>query len=392
MLDRDPHRAFDDRMRPIGEPETGGLQHRNVVSAIPDRERQSGRGTRSLPAVRASKARGRPPMTGLVVIGGPTASGKSALALRLAETVDGVLINADSRQLYRELPLLTARPSPADEAKVPHRLFGILAADRPASAGAWLELTGQAIAAAREAGKVPIVVGGTGLYLSALLRGLAPVPPVPAAARAEAQALFERLGGPGLHAELGRRDPVMAARLRPSDRQRLIRAFEVLAATGRSLSHWQALPRVRVPLPRSVVGIALLPPRAALHARIERRLRAMLAAGALEELRALRLAYPDTELPLLNAVAAPELLDHLEGRLELAPALARALARTRQFAKRQVTWLRHQLPELEPAPTFGDDPAIAAELRRRLLLTDAALPHSFRSSPEPGPRNPAHEG
>ena len=159
-------------------------------------------------------------MTGLVVVGGPTASGKSALALHLAEVAGGVLINADSRQLYRELPLLTARPSPAEEAKVPHRLFGVLGAEEAASAGRWLELAGQEVAEALEAGRLPIVVGGTGLYLSALLRGLAPVPPVPAATRADAEAMFERLGGPGLHAELERRDPVMAARLRPSDRQR----------------------------------------------------------------------------------------------------------------------------------------------------------------------------
>jgi tRNA dimethylallyltransferase len=331
-------------------------------------------------------------MTGLVVIGGPTASGKSALALRLAEAIGGVLINADSRQLYRDLPLLTARPSPADHARVPHRLFGVLAADRPVSAGSWLELAGEAIAAARRAGQVPIVVGGSGLYLSALLRGLAPVPPVPAAARAEALALLERLGGPGLHAELRRRDPVMAARLRPSDRQRLVRAIEVLAATGRSLADWQAQPRLRVPLPAPVEGVALLPPRAPLQARIERRLRAMIALGALEELRALRLAHPDPELPLLSALAVPELLDHLEGRLELEDALARALARTRQYAKRQVTWLRHQLPELAPIVGFGDQPATLDDLLGRRLLTEAASPHSFRSSPASGPKKPAHEG
>ncbi len=320
-------------------------------------------------------------MTGLVVIGGPTASGKSALALHLAEAAGGVLINADSRQLYRDLPLLTARPGPAEEARVPHHLFGVLDAEEPASAGRWLELAGDAIAAALEAGQLPIVVGGTGFYLSALLRGLAPVPSVPAARRAEAEALFERLGGPGLHAELRRRDPIMAARLRPSDRQRLIRALEVLTATGRSLAGWQAEPRFRVRLPAPVVGIALLPPRAPLQARIEGRLQAMLEAGALEELWALRLAHPDADLPLLKAVAVPELLAHLEGRLDLAEARARALVRTRQYAKRQVTWLRHQLPELEPLQGFGDDPALLADLRRRLLLTDAALPHSFRSSP-----------
>ncbi len=320
-------------------------------------------------------------MSGLIVIGGPTASGKSALALRLAEALNGVVINADSRQLYRELPLLTARPRPADEARVPHRLFGVLGAAETASAGRWLELAGEAIEASSAAGRLPIVVGGTGLYLSALLRGLAPVPPVPAATRAAAEAMLERLGGPGLHAELARRDPVMAARLRPSDRQRLIRAFEVLAATGRSLADWQALPRFRVRLPEPVVGFALLPPRPLLQLRIERRLQAMLEAGALAELEALRRAHSDANLPLLKAVAVPELCAHLDGRLDFATAVTGAVIRTRQYAKRQVTWLRHQLPELEALEGFGDDLTILTDLQRRLLLTDAALPHSFRSSP-----------
>ncbi len=322
-------------------------------------------------------------MTGLLVIGGPTASGKSTLALHLAEALNGVIINADSMQLYRELPLLTARPGPADEARVPHRLFGVLGAADPASVGSWLELAGAAIEASRAAGRLPIVVGGTGLYLSALLRGLAPVPPVPTATRAAVEAMCEHLGGPGLHAELRRRDPVMAARLRPSDRQRLIRAFEVLAATGRSLADWQALPRFRIRLPQPLVGLALLPPRPLLQLRIERRLRAMLEAGALAELGALRRAHPEPDLPLLKAVAVPELCAHLDGLLDLATALARAVVRTRQYAKRQVTWLRHQLPELEPLQGFGDDPGIPLDLPglERRLLTDAALPHSFRSSP-----------
>ncbi len=322
-------------------------------------------------------------MSGLIVIGGPSASGKSALALRLAEALGGVIINADSMQLYRELPLLTARPSPADEARLPHRLFGVLGAADPASVGRWLELAGAAIAASAAADRLPIVVGGTGLYLSALLRGLAPVPPVPAAARAEAEAMFERLGGAGLHALLMRRDPVMAARLRPSDRQRLIRAFEVVSATGRSLADWQAEPRFKLSLPQPVAGFALLPPRADLHLRIERRLQAMIAAGALAELRALRHAHPEPDLPLLKAVAVPELCAHLDGCLDLATALARAGVRTRQYAKRQATWLRHQLPELEPLQGFGDEPLVLPDLQRlkRRLLTDAALPHSFRSSP-----------
>jgi len=331
-------------------------------------------------------------MTGLVVIGGPSASGKSALALRLAVAQGGVIINADSMQLYRELPLLTARPGPADEARVPHRLYGVLDAADPASVGRWLELASAAIGESAAAGRLPIVVGGTGLYLKALLHGLAPVPEVPAAVRRAAQETFARLGGPGFHAELARRDPVMAARLRPSDRQRLLRAFEVLAATGRSLAEWQAEPAFRVPLPEPVRGFALLPPRHELHRRIERRLRAMIDAGALAELEALRAARPDPALPLLRAVAVPEFLAYLEGRLDLARAVAGALARTRQYAKRQMTWLRHQLPELQPLHGFGDElAALPAGRLEALLLTDAALQHTFRPTPEQGPKS-ANQG
>jgi tRNA dimethylallyltransferase len=293
---------------------------------------------------------------GTVVIGGPTASGKSALAMQIAARIGGIIINADSMQLYRELRILTARPSPADEACIPHRLYGVLAADQPGSAGQWLGLAQTAIGEAARQGRPAIVVGGTGLYLSALLNGLAAVPPVPAAIRAEASALYAQEGGPGLHAALRARDPVMAARLQPQDRQRLIRAYEVVAATGRSLAAWQADPPLRVALPEPVVGLALLPPRAQIYARIGQRLDAMIAAGALAELGALRSQGLSPELPLLKAVAVRELLAYLDGRQELQDALAGATVQTRRYAKRQLTWLRHQLPALMPVAAFGDAP------------------------------------
>jgi tRNA dimethylallyltransferase len=298
-------------------------------------------------------------MTGTVVIGGPTASGKSILAMRLAERSGGMVVNADSMQLYRELRILTARPSPADEARVPHRLYGVLSAEQPGSVGSWLAMAQEAIAEARAQGRPAIVVGGTGLYLYALLHGLADVPPVPPEAREKASALYRRLGGPAFHAELQARDPVMAARLAPHDRQRLIRAFEVVEATGRSLADWQADAPTRVALPQPVVGIALMPPRAEVYARIGKRLQAMIAAGALEELSTLRGLAPD--LPLLKAVAVRELLAHLDGRLDLESALERATVQTRRYAKRQLTWLRHQLPDLTPVACFGDAAGIMAE-------------------------------
>jgi tRNA dimethylallyltransferase len=297
-----------------------------------------------------------------------------------------VIINADSMQLYRELPLLTAQPDAAARARAPHRLYGVLAATDPASVGRWLTLAGEAIARCAAAGRRPIVVGGTGLYLSALLHGLAPVPEVPAAVRAAAAAQLARRGPEGLHEDLARRDPAMAARLRPSDRQRLLRAWEVLDASGRSLAAWQAEPPWRVPLPAPIRGLALVPPRRALSERIGRRLQAMIEAGALVELAALRATRPAPDLPLLRAVGVAELLAHLDGRLTRAEALERAVLRTRQYAKRQVTWLRHQLPELAPLAAFGDDPAVlgSGDPLGSPLLTDAALTHSFRAHPAEG--------
>ena len=302
-------------------------------------------------------------MTALMVIAGPTASGKSALALRLAAAVRGVIINADSMQLYRDLRILSARPGPEDEARAPHRLFGILDAEDPASAGRWLELAEVAIAEALAEERPAIVVGGTGLSLRALLHGLAPVPAGPQRIRTAARARLAALGPSALRAELAPIDPVMAARLRSTDRQRLLRAYEVVVGTGRSLAAWQAMPPRRIALPTRRLGLALMPPRAALYERIERRLREMVERGALEELQALRRRSLPADLPLMKAVAVPELLAHLSGRVGLETALERAVVQTRRYAKRQITWLRHQLPELRPVAAFGEDldwPASAA--------------------------------
>jgi tRNA dimethylallyltransferase len=294
-------------------------------------------------------------VTALIVVAGPTASGKSALALRLAEAERGVIINADSMQLYRDLPILTARPTPADEARAPHRLYGVLDAADPASVGRWLELAEAAIGEALAAQRAAIVVGGTGLYLHALLHGLAPVPAIPAEVRTTARTRLAELGPPAFHAELARLDPTMAAHLRPTDRQRLLRAYEVVIATGRSLAAWHAMPPGRVRLPPRRLGLALVPPRAALYERIERRLRHMIEHGALAELRALHRRALPPDLPLMKAVAVPDLLAYVAGRSDFEVALERAIMHTRRYAKRQLTWLRRQLPELRPVPEFGDD-------------------------------------
>jgi tRNA dimethylallyltransferase len=303
-------------------------------------------------------------MTALIVVAGPTASGKSALSLRLAEAVRGIVINADSMQLYRDLPILTARPAPQDEARVPHRLYGILDAADPASVGRWLELAAAAIGEALAEQRPAIVVGGTGLYLHALLHGLAPVPDIPAGVRTAARVRLAELGPPAFHAELAGLDPVMAARLRPTDRQRLLRAYEVVIATGRSLAAWHEATPVRISLPAKRLGLALVPPRAALYERIERRLRDMVERGALDELRALHRRALPPDLPLMKGVAVPELLAHVAGRVDLDTAVARAVIQTRRYAKRQLTWLRHQLPELRPVTDFGEniDPRQATAL------------------------------
>lgn len=284
----------------------------------------------------------------IVVIAGPTASGKSALAQAVAREFGGVIINADSMQVYRELRVLTARPTAAEEAALSHRLYGVLPASEACSAARWRVLALAAIAEAEAAGRLPILVGGTGLYLKALLEGLAPVPAVPAALRARLRELHADVGAEGLHRRLERLDPVMAARTRPSDPQRLIRALEVVESSGRSLANWQqagaALPEAKGgPFAGPFATVVLEPPRAALYARCDRRFEAMLAEGALAEVKVLLALNLDPSLPAMKAVGVAELALHLRGEVTLDVAAAAARAATRRYAKRQITWFRHQL-------------------------------------------------
>ncbi len=280
----------------------------------------------------------------VVIIAGPTASGKSALALALAEAFGGTVINADSMQGYRDLDVLTARPGPATLARAPHRLYGTVDAAESCSAGRWREAAMAEIAAARAAGRLALLVGGTGLYLRALLDGLAPVPPLPPGARQEARTLHARLGGAGFRAALARLDPEAAERLAPGDTQRLVRAYEVAAATGQGLAAWrraQAAPAIEA------AAILLLPPREALYAGCDARFRAMMAAGAEAEVAALLARGLDPALPAMKAVGVRELADALAGRLGREQATAAAQQATRRYAKRQYTWFRRQLPETE---------------------------------------------
>ncbi|MFQ5619145.1 MAG: tRNA (adenosine(37)-N6)-dimethylallyltransferase MiaA [Rhodospirillales bacterium] len=280
----------------------------------------------------------------IVIVAGPTASGKSALALDAAEKFTGTVINADSMQVYRELRVLTARPTDDDEARAPHRLFGALPVTEACSAGRWLAMAWAEIEAARGAGRLPILAGGTGLYLKALTDGLAPVPGIPQGIRSEARRLHARLGGEAFRGELAKVDAEAARRLEAGDSQRLIRAFEVVRATGRPLADWQRQGAGGPATDARFATIVLAPPRDALYAAIDARLDTMIEEGALDEVAALERLGLDAGLPAAKAVGVPELRRHLRGEITLDEALDRAKRASRNFAKRQLTWLRHQMP------------------------------------------------
>ena len=282
---------------------------------------------------------------GVILIAGPTSSGKSALALALAETFGGVIINADSMQVYRQLEILTARPSAADQARVPHRLYGSLGANDPCSAGRWREMALAEIGAARKAHMLPILVGGTGLYFRALTEGLAPTPRIPPELRVKSSGLYERLGGRRFRAALAKRDPVMAERLSAADRQRLTRAWEVIEATGTSLAEWQSLPLRGAPFEDPFAKLLLAPPRQWLYARCDARFAAMVEGGALAEVEALLGLGLEADVPLMKAVGVRELARHLEGKITLEEAVAAGQRSTRRYAKRQMTWFRNQMAD-----------------------------------------------
>jgi tRNA dimethylallyltransferase len=276
-----------------------------------------------------------------LIVAGPTASGKSALALALAERLGGAVINADSMQVYRDLRILTARPTPQEEAQVPHLLYGVRDAAEPASAGWWRREALAAMAAVQREGRLPILCGGTGLWLSALVNGIGSMPPIPPRVREAARALAATIGPEALHARLAAADPATASRLEPRDSQRVIRAWEVLEATGEGLAAWWDKAR-EAPAPWRFAMILLKPPRAEVRAAIDARFLAMLAAGAAEEVTALVARGLDPALPAMKAHGVPNLAAALAGRIPLIQAIAEGQAMVRQYAKRQDTWFRHQ--------------------------------------------------
>jgi tRNA dimethylallyltransferase len=291
----------------------------------------------------------------VILIAGPTASGKSALALTLAEKLGGTIVNADSMQVYRNLRIITARPTPAEEAHVPHRLYGHVDVAENYSVGRWCLDVAETLKEISAQGRVPILVGGTGLYFKVLLSGLAAVPPIPTDIRAHVRGRMASEGAAALHAELMQRDPETAQRLMVNDRSRITRALEVVLATGRSLTDWH---RDGMPAPvesERAPKIFLTCERKELVRRIETRFAAMLKAGALDEVRVLAARQLDPLLPAMKAHGVPWLIRHLNGEISLEEAAAGALMDTRRYAKRQLTWFRNQMKDW---PWAGPDTAL----------------------------------
>ncbi len=278
-----------------------------------------------------------------VLITGPTASGKSALALDWARRTEGVVINADSMQVYDTLRVLTARPSDEDMAGIRHVLYGHVPAGRAYSTGGWLSDIGHVLADLKGQGRMPVIVGGTGLYFRALTGGLSDMPVVPDEIRAGLRARLAEEGAAALHEALLEADPQTAARLQPTDAQRILRALEIFAATGKPLSAFQGKAGPMLVDPARAKKLVVLPDRAVLAGRINRRFAAMLSGGAVEEVRALLALGLATALPVMKAIGVPEIAALLRGGMTCDEVIERGSASTRQYAKRQMTWFRNQL-------------------------------------------------
>ena len=291
----------------------------------------------------------------IILIAGPTASGKSALALDLAQSLGGEIVNADAQQIYQALPLLTARPSPDEMARVPHHLFAVASPDQSWSVGHWLRACCTVLDDIKSRGRTALIVGGTGLYFSALTRGLADIPPVPLSVRDAVEARLDQDGEAQFREGLAKLDPAAEVRIAPGDRQRLIRALAVAEATGQSLSQWQSDTQPALK-PDDWRGLVIEPDRKALYKRCDARLFAMLEAGVLDEVAELMAMTLNPALPALKAVGYREFSGHLAGETPLIEALAQAQMQTRRYAKRQLTWFRNQTPDWErlTVPSAGE--------------------------------------
>jgi len=275
-----------------------------------------------------------------MIIAGPTASGKSAMAIDIARKLNGVIINADSMQIYHDLSVLTARPSEADMQAVPHRLYGVMDGAENCSVGKWLALAHDEVGRAWQDGQMPILVGGTGMYLQAALEGISPIPDIPQEVRKAVIAQHQKIGADAFHAMLASLDAEIAERLFPTDTQRVLRAMEVVTHTGIPLSEWQKKPRVSM-IEAEALSILHLPPRQEIYQRIEARFDRMIEAGALDEVACLRDRQLDPDLPVMKALGVKILLDNLAGLIDEEEAIERVKRDTRRYAKRQMTWLRN---------------------------------------------------
>lgn len=278
----------------------------------------------------------------VLLIAGPTASGKSGLALKVAEELNGFVINADSMQVYKDLRVLTARPSAEDEARAPHKLYGYRDGAGACTAAAWAEDAAREVAQAHASGQLPIVVGGTGLYIRTLMEGIAAIPDIPDEVRQAGRRLRLEQGHDALYDSLREKDPESAAKLKPKDRQRVLRAWEVVEATGIPLPVWQAKPLTPLLPDATFFSVLFEPPRDDLYAACNNRLEAMVEAGALEEVDSLIKRDLDPSLPVMKALGVPDLAAFLAGDVSRAEAVTKAQQHTRNYAKRQSTWFRNQ--------------------------------------------------
>ena len=313
-------------------------------------------------------------MTHAIVIAGPTASGKSGLALAVAQAFGGWVINADSMQVYDVLRILTARPSPSDAAAAPHHLYGVLNPADICSAARWRDMAAATMEQARNAQALPIIVGGTGLYLRALMEGLSPIPEIPAAIRDEARALLAQWGNQTFHQRLCQRDPEMAGRLDAGNSQRLCRAWEVIEATGQSLAQWQRQPNQGA-VAAQWLTLVLDPPRPTQQAACAARFHQMIAQGALDEARAMAALNLPPECPSLRALGLPDLMAHLQGHISLEQACDQGIHATRAYAKRQGTWFRHQIKDAHQIKTQFSESLLSEifSIIRQFLLTPALI-------------------
>jgi len=286
---------------------------------------------------------------GVILLAGPTASGKSAVAIALAQQLEGVgggvIINADSMQVYEELEIITAQPSPAEKKQVPHKLYGVLSGAERCSVARWRDMAVAEIEAAHKLGQWPILVGGTGLYFKVLQEGIAEVPQIPQSVTDDMAAHFAAIGADAFYAELAGRDPEGAAKVGATDTQRVLRLAAVLASTGKTLGTWQAEASREGGLDLPMIRLALLPPRDQVYARCDARLEEMFAGGAQAEVRALLALDLDPTLPIMKAVGVPEISQFQAGLMERETALAAAQQSTRRYAKRQMTWIRNQMKD-----------------------------------------------